>query len=501
MPFLSTRQPAMFKDYSQYDATGLAELVARRDVSAAELLEAAIARAEAVNPKINAICTPMHDIAHRRAQEPLTGAFAGVPMLIKDIAQHHAGVPTSAGSRALRHWLPAGHSEYVQRLLGAGTVIFGKTTTPEYALKGYTESAALGATRNPWNLERTTGGSSGGAAAAVAAGIVPMAGASDGGGSIRIPASYCGLFGLRPGRGRVSPGPDHDEIWDGASQEHVLSRSVRDSARMLDVLAGRDTGAPFVIAPPERPYAEEVGREPGRLRIGFSTASPLGTPVDADCIRAVEDAAALLARLGHHVEQAAPAIDGKALARSYLSMYMGQTAAWMAEAKALTGASDEDFELDTRALALLGQALSAGEYVTQRKRWNDYMRALGQFHERFDLYLTPTVAMPAARIGEQGLPLVQRAGLRVILKLGAGKALLNSGIVDQMATQNLARVPFTQLSNLTGTPSMSVPLHTSGEGLPVGVQFIAASGGEGLLIRLAAQLESEAPWRDRLPAV
>ncbi|GAC1625684.1 MAG: amidase [Nevskia sp.] len=489
----------MFKEYANHDATGLAELVARREVSAAELLAAALARAEAVNPRINAICTPMTDLARRRAGEPLSGPFAGVPLLIKDIAQHYAGVPTSAGCRALKDWIPAEHSEVVARLLAAGVVIFGKTTTPEFALKGHTETALFGATRNPWNLDRTPGGSSGGAAAAVAAGIVPMASASDGGGSIRIPASLSGLVGLRPGRGRGPPGPEHDEIWDGASQEHAITRSVRDSARMLDALAGADCGAPFVIAPPERLYAQEVGRAPGRLRIGFSTASPLGTPVDADCIAAVEATAKLLESLGHQVEQAAPTIDGKALARSYLSLYFGQSAAAMAEARRLTGAGDADFELDTRALALLGNALSAGEYVTQRGRWNDYTRALGAFHARYDLYLTPTVAAPAARIGELDLPLARRVALRAILKLGIGKTLLRSGLVDQMATQSLERVPFTQLSNLSGTPSMSVPLHTSREGLPVGVQFIAAAGGEGLLIRLASQLEQAAPWSGRRP--
>lgn len=489
----------MFKDYPQYDATGLAELLARRELSAAELLEAACARAEAVNPKINAICTPMADLARRRAAEPLSGAFAGVPFLIKDIAQHYAGVPTSAGSRALKHWLPDQHCEVVRRFLDAGLVIFGKTATPEYALKASTESEAFGATRNPWNPARTPGGSSGGAAAAVAAGIVPMASASDGGGSIRIPASYCGLFGLRPGRGRVSSGPLHGEIWDGASQEHVISWSVRDSARMLDLLNGPDCGAPFVIAPPERPYADEVGRDPGRLRIGFNTASPLGTPVDAECIRAVENTAALLASLGHEVEQAAPQIDGPALARSYLHLYFGHTAAFVAETRALTGDADDAFELDTRALALLGRSLGAGDYVLQRRRWNDYARALGRFHSRYHLYLTPTVAAPAAEIGAQAMPLAQRLALRGILRLGAGKALLRSGIVERMAEQSLARVPFTQLSNLTGTPSMSVPLHADGDGMPVGVQFIAAAGGEGLLLRLAAQLEQASPWRARRP--
>jgi amidase len=340
----------------------------------------------------------------------------------------------------------------------------------------------------------------------VAARIVPMAGASDGGGSIRIPASFCGLFGLRPSRGRVSPGPHHGEFWDGASSEHVLTRSVRDSARMLDALAGADAGMPFVIAPPERPYAEEVRRAPGRLRIGFCTRSPIGTAVDPACVRAVEDAAKLLESLGHAVEAAEPEIDGRALARCFLTMYFGQVAANIAEVRALTGCGDEAFELDTRALGMLGRALGAGDYVRARRRWNDFARALGRFHEQYDLYLLPSVAMPPSKIGELDMPPAQQAALKAVMALGAGKLLLRSGIVDQFVDENLKRVPFTQLSNLTGTPSMSVPLHFApavpgGPELPVGVQFVARFGDEATLFRLAAQLEQARPWKDRRPPI
>ena len=491
----------MFKEYRQYDATGLAELVAKKDVTAAELLEAALARAAEVHGSINAVTTPMTDIGRARAKEVLTGPFAGVPFLIKDIAQDYAGVPTTSGSRALATFKPTEHSAAVRRFLDAGLVIFGKTNTPEFALKAITEPVLFGPTRNPWNLERTPGGSSGGAAAAVAAGIVPMAGASDGGGSIRIPCSFCGLFGLRPSRGRVPSGPRAAEVWDGASSEHVVSRSVRDSARMLDALQGPDVGAPFAISKPERPYAEEVTREPGRLRIGFSVRSPIGGEVHRECVRAVEDAVKLLGQLGHDVEEAAPEVDGPDLARAYMAMYFGQVASSVAEAKALTGARDDDFELDTRALALLGRSLSAGEYVTARKRWNLFARALGRFHERYDLYLTPTAAYPAARIGELALPAAQRAALKGVLALDLGKALLRSGIVDKLAHENLKRTPFTQLSNLTGTPSMSVPLHWGHDGMPVGVQFIARFANEATLLRLAAQLETARPWAGRKPAL
>lgn len=495
----------MFKEYLQHDATGLAALIARGEVSASEVLEAALARAAKVDPQLAAICIPMQAIARQRAQLRLHGPFAGVPFLLKDIGQDYAGVPSPSGSRALQNWVPRHHAEVVQRFLDAGLVVFGKTAAPEFALRA--ETAPLiwdRPTRNPWDPTRTPGGSSGGSAAAVAAGIVPAAGASDGGGSIRIPAAYCGLFGLRPSRGRVPSGPDQGEVWDGASSQHVLSRSVRDSARLLDMIAGPESGDPFAIATPAQTFADVIGLPPRPLRIGYCIDSPLGTSVHAECIEAVLHTAKLLTGLGHSVEPAAPAYDGHALARSYISMYFGQTAASIARARRLTGASDHAFELETRILALLGRTLSAGDYVNERLRWNDYARALGQFHHSYDLYLTPTTAQPPNRIGELATPPAQRVAASVVLALRAGRLLLKSGMVDQLVAASLQRVPFTQLSNLTGTPSMSVPLHWAsaepgGVELPFGVQFVARLGDESTLLQLAAQLEQVQPWSDRRP--
>lgn len=489
-----------FSEYRQHDALALAALVRRGEVSARELLDCAMARCQDVNPQLNAVIISMHDIARQRVDTELQGPFAGVPFLIKDIAQDHAGVASTAGSRAFRHYVPATHSAYVNRALAAGLVIFGKTNTPELALKGTTEPELWGPTRNPWNPQFTAGGSSGGSAAAVAAGLVPMAGASDGGGSIRIPAAYCGLFGLRPSRGRVPAGPRHAEFWHGASSEHVLTRSVRDSAAMLDALQGPDAGAPFHIQAPARPYLEEVGRDPGKLRIGYSTRSPLGLGVDAEAVKALEHTVTLLRQLGHEVEEAAPAIDGQQLAECFLTLYMGQTAANMAEAQRLHGAREQDFELDTRALGLLGRALSAGEYTRSLFKWNDFARALSTFFQTYDLYLTPTQASLPARIGEQKTPVWQEAALKPLLAMGLGKILLQSGQVEKMARESLRRVPFTQLSNLTGTPSMSVPLYWTPEGLPLGAQFVAPFGDEALLFRLASQLEQAQPWFGRVPA-
>lgn len=478
------------KEYRQYDATGLAALVRDRQVSPRELLDAAIERANAVEPQLNAIVQRLDTFARACTTKPLDGVFGGVPFLLKDYSQELDGVPDYCGSAARRNALAHGDSAYAARSKAAGLVIFGRTATPEFALKGVTEPEAFGPTRNPVNLSHTPGGSSGGAAAVVAAGVVPMAGASDGGGSIRIPAAYCGLFGLRPSRGRVPCGPHAAEGWEGASSEHVLTRSVRDSAAMLDVLSGPLAGDPFHIAPPAAPFAELARRGPGRLRIGFSTRSPIGTEVHPEVIAAVEASARQLEALGHHVEEAEPVIDGAALAKTYLTMYLGQVAANMRDCRSL-GAREEQFELDTRALGLLGEALSSGEYVQERRRWNLYARALADYFTRFDLYLLPSTAFPAPKVGALATPAWQRAALRPILALGLGKALLRSGQVDKMVRDNLKWTPFTQLSNLTGTPSMSCPLAVSGEGLPIGVQFVAPFGEEGRLLALASQLEPQ----------
>jgi amidase len=493
-----------FQDYLAHDATALADLVARRETTPAELLDLALAQLRRVQPRLNPVCRLMEQEARARlAGDPLHGPFAGVPFLLKDCAQDYAGLPTSYGSRGMLRLVPTAHAAVVRRYLDAGLVVFGKTNTPEFALKAVTDPEAFGRTSNPWHPDHTPGGSSGGAAAAVAAGVVPMAAGNDGGGSIRIPAACCGLFGLRPSRGRVSAGPGIGEVWFGASSEGVLSRSVRDTARALDVLQGPEPGDPFAIPAPAEPYADAMQRPPGRLRIGFSTASPIGAEVHPEAVAAVDDAARLLQDLGHHVEEAAPGIDGNALARSYLHVYFGHVPAAMAKARAL-GAKDADFELLTRVLETLGKATSARDAAAELVKWNDYARALARFHQRFDLLLTPTLAHPPVKHGAGDPPPAQRAALGVLNRTGLLGLLARLGLldatVDQIARDSLQVVPFTQLSNLTGTPSMSVPLHWTADGLPLGVQFVAPFGREDLLLRLARQLEEARPWFGRLPA-
>ncbi|MDB5792343.1 MAG: amidase [Massilia sp.] len=491
-----------FPEYLQHDATALAALVARGEVSPAELLDAALAQNARVHGRINAVCRLLEPQARAQLAGLPPGPLAGVPFLIKDAAvQDYAGVPTGFGSRSMQGYVPTEHAAVVRRYLEAGLVVFGKTNLPEFALKAVSDSALHGRVSNPWNLDHTPGGSSGGAAAAVAAGIVPMAAGNDGGGSIRIPAACCGLFGLRPSRGRVSSGPAIGEVWFGASTEGVLSRSVRDSALALDILAGPEPGDPFDIAPPAGPYRELMRREPGRLRIGFSSVSPIGTQVHPEAVAAVHKAATLLRGLGHEVEEAAPQVDGAALAESFLHVYFGQVPALVARGRAL-GAKRDDVELMSRLLVTLGASVSGGRLTAQLAKWNEFGRALARFHARYDMLLTPALAHPPIRHGQGDPPrgeqfvldLLQRSGLLGILaRLG-----LLDATVNKIARDNLRYVPFTQLANLTGTPAMSVPLHWTAEGLPLGVQFVGRFGSEDKLMQLAHQLEQAAPWFDRV---
>ena len=491
-------------DYLKCDATTLAQYVAAGEVSSHELLECALAQSTRVNPKTNAICRLMEQQAQRQLMQRQQGVFAGVPFLIKDHLQDYAGVPTSSASNAMRKFIPPSHAAVVRRYLSAGLVIFGKTNLPEFALKAVTDSALFGLASNPWDLGRTPGGSSGGAAAAVASGVVPMAAANDGGGSIRIPASYCGLFGLRPSRGRVSSGPGSGEVWGGASSEGVLSRSVRDSARALDFLHGAEPGDPFEIQRPQISFEETMMHAPGKLRIGFCTASPIGTPVHPQALAAVTDAVQLLQSLGHELEEAAPPVDGTALSISFLFMYFAHVSASVQKARA-AGAAAKDFELLTRILATLGDTTSSGVFARELSAWNDYSRALASFHCRYDLLLTPTVASPAPLHGATDLPKSQEWLLAALERTGLLKVLASFGLLDsvtkRIARDSVAFVPFTQLANLTGTPAMSVPLFWTPDGLPMGVQFIAKFGKEDQLLQLAQQLENARPWMNRIPTM
>lgn len=490
-------------EYLQHDATALAALVTAGEVEPRTLLGLAQAQMARVQPTLNALLRPLDDLAQAQLATRPQGPLAGVPMLVKDSVLDVAGVPTSYGSRAMQHIVPTAHAAPLQRLLKAGAVVFGKSNLPEFGLKGVSDSAAFGRVSNPWDPGRTPGGSSGGSAAAVAAGVVPMAGGNDGGGSLRIPAACCGLFALKPSRGRISNGPGLGELWFGACSEGVITRSVRDTALALDVLCGPEPGDPFVT-PPSPGFMAAMQAPLRRLRVAFSTRSPLGTPVHAEAVAAVQHTARLLEGLGHRVEEAAPAVDGEQVARAYLQLYFAQVPAAMDQALA-AGAKRRDFELLTRVTATLGRATSAPQATAWLLRWNGFARQLAAFHGWYDVWLTPTLATPPLPHGATDPPPAQRLLLQALLGSGllAGLARtgLMQGLIDTIARDNLTPYPFTQLANLTGTPAISLPLHWTAEGLPLGVQIGAAMGNEATLLQLAAELEQAQPWFNRLPAL
>ncbi|MFW2103539.1 amidase [Acinetobacter guillouiae] len=485
-----------FSEYIQYDGIGLAQLVQNKEVQAHELLEIAIQRAEQVNPKINAIVIPIYEQALKNTQNYANGPFSGVPFLLKDLHQEYAGVATSSGSKAFKNakYIAKENSEIVNRWVKSGVVTFGLTNSPEFGIKGITEPEAWGSCKNPWNLKHNSGGSSGGSASGVAAGIVPIAGASDGGGSIRIPASYCGLFGLKPSRGRTPWGPEISEAMHGAAMQHVLCKSVRDSAAMLDATQGSDRTALFNIQSPTERYLDIIEKAPKRLRIGFSTVSPIGTKVSKDAVQAIQKTAKLLESLGHIVEEATPQIDGMALAKDFITTWFSQCAYTVNQVKQRFGATDQDFELDTLAIAAFGAKASAVDYINNLNNWGVYVAKMNHFFERYDLFLIPSTASVAPKNGEVKTPSWQVPILKALLKVDQAHLLAKGKLVEQMIKNNLQWVPFTQLANITGLPAMSVPLYWNKDNLPLGSQFIAPFGREDVLLQLAAQLEQAQPW-------
>ncbi|EDP66044.1 amidase family protein [alpha proteobacterium BAL199] len=470
-----------FSDYGRYDAIGLADLIRSGAVSTAEVLESAIARADAVNPAINAIVRRLDDRARASAANGIgSGPFAGVPFLFKDLYTWEAGVPTGNGSHFWDGFVAPVDFTYVERCRAAGLVSFGRTATSEEGVSISTESVATGATRNPWNLERTAGGSSGGAAAAVAAGIVPMAHASDGGGSIRIPAAQCGLFGLKPSRGRMPMGPFVGEGWGGLATGHVVSRSVRDSAAMLDATAGPAPGDPYAAPAPLRPYLQEVGGDPGRLRVALHLDGLDGVPLDPENRRAVEEAGRLLEGLGHTVTEAQPAIDAAALNRAIMVIVATNSWNTLAFRSAELGRAPDGagYQRSTREIAEAGRTLTATEYAASVATFHRAGRVFGQFFEAYDVLVSTTMRRPPFALG---IMLADETG---------GEAF---------GHRCQAEMPVTHHFNMTGCPAMSVPLHWTADNLPVGIHIGAAYGREDLLLRLAGQLEQARPWFDRRP--
>ncbi len=465
------------------DATAQAELVRCKEVKPIELVEAAIERIESLNPQLNAVITPMYDLAREAAAGELPeGPFTGIPFLLKDLIASYGGVRMTNGSTFMRDYVPDQDSELVIRYKKAGLVVVGKANTPEFGLQNTTEPYLFGATRNPWNTGKTTGGSSGGSAAAVAAGMVPAAHGNDGAGSIRIPASCCGVFGLKPTRARNPLGPSLGDIMNGLSVEHALTRSVRDSAALLDASSGPDLGDPYPAPPPARPFLEEVGADPGRLRIAYTTQQAQGVKVHQDCILALEDTVKLCAELGHEVEEKALDISYEMLAQLFMVLFSAvtaMTAYGMAMVMGKTPTQDQ-FEPLTWAFMEADHGSTASQYLLAVAGLQGISRSLAHQTADFDLWLTPTIAEPPVPLGtfesvlDDPLRWIERAG---------------------------EFTPFTFIFNITGQPAMSVPLHWNEDGLPIGVQFMAKFGDEATLFRLASQLEEARSWAQRCPPV
>jgi Asp-tRNA(Asn)/Glu-tRNA(Gln) amidotransferase A subunit family amidase len=488
-------------EYMSHDATALAKLVVGRQVTPAELLALARQRADAVNPRLNAIVCRLDDVADRQAADPsLSGPFAGVPFLIKDLGQEYRGFATSCGSRSLAHDVADRHALVTQRFLDAGLVIFGKTNTPEFGAKGVTEPDYWGPARNPWDIRHTPGGSSGGSGAAVAAGIVPAAGANDGGGSIRIPAACNGLVGLKPSRGLAPYGPQTGELMLGMATQGVVSRTVRDSAALLDAIVGPDPGAAYRAALPDKPFGEQIKQRPETLKIGYSARSAINARPHREAVAALEKTVALLDELGHQVEEVAPPYDDAALGRDFLTIWFAQLYQQVADIKRRIGARDNDFEADTLAIAELGRSGGVLPVMSALENRNDYIQSLTAFHASYDFFLTPALATPPLAVGATTTSAVLQRVARLVSKARAGKLMGLSGILDDLIQESLGWVPYTQLANLTGRPAISVPLHWTDAGLPLGVQFVGAIGSDGDLLRLAAQLEEARPWAHRHPA-
>lgn len=466
------------------DATELAARVRRGEVSPAELVEEAIARVERLDPQLNAVIHPRFDVARAEAAGDLPdGPFRGVPFLVKDLGCEMAGEPHHQGNVLLKS---IGHRASVdsflyRRFRGLGLVTVGRTNVPEFGSTVTTESLAYGPCRNPWNLAHSTGGSSGGSAAAVAAGIVPMAHANDGGGSIRIPASENGLVGLKPTRGRVSHGPAAGEGWAGSTIDGVVTRTVRDAAAALDGISGREVGDPYNAIPPDRPYAEEVGVDPGRLRIGLCPGLPDGS-TDRECMQGVESAGRLLESLGHRVELAHPdALFDAELGAHFLTVLSASTAADFDRWAEVVGRplGPDDVEPTNWFFAERGRATTAPEYIAAVDGFHAWQRRLAAWWEDddgFDVLVTPTLSTPPPELGWLTDP-------------------------DEGPGRVAHLVAFTSQFNVSGQPAASLPLHMSDTGLPIGIQFVGRYGDETTLVRLASQLEQAAPWAERIPAI
>jgi amidase len=472
-------------DYASHDGLGLAALVARKEVTAKELLDIALAAVAKVNPKLNAVLQTLPEMAAAEiAAKTPSGPFAGVPFVIKELVLHAKNVRLDSGCRLTQGMVPEADSELMARFRRAGLVLMGTTQTPELGYNPTTETILHGPVHNPWDLGRSAGGSSGGSGASVAAGIVPIGHANDGGGSIRIPAACNGLVGLKPTRDRTPTGPDYADPLCGLAIEFAVTRTVRDAAALLDAVAGPDVGAPAIIAPFARPLASEVGAAPGKLRIAWTTTPASGEKIDPECVKAVHETVRTLEDLGHTLIEGGPKYDWDAFLNNVHPIWTAFTALSIDSAAKALGRKPGPDNLEAVTLACYedGMRVSALDLLYAQAHGNMLSRSVGAFFQNVDALVTPTIARAPAPLGEINQ---NRKGMTAM----------------EWTRQVFAYVPFTPLFNTTGQPAISLPLYATAAGLPIGVQVVGRFGDEATLIRVASQLEQARPWSKRKPPV
>lgn len=487
-----------------HDGVALKELIKEKKNSPRELIIHSRELFEKTK-KHNAIIFPMYDLALKECENITSDSapFYGIPTFLKDLIALYKGLPTSSGSKALSDFIPQFDSEIVVRMKKAGLLICGKTNTPELGIKGTTEPISNGPTKNPWDNKRSPGGSSGGSATAVALGLAPFAHGNDGGGSLRIPAAHCGLFGFKATRGRFPLGPFFGELCDGAVCEGFISKSVRDMALLFDTIAGPEKGGAFILPTPKESYFSLQDKPPKKFKIGYSTTSPMGNKLHPDVLASMSHTIDLLKKCGHEVVEKSPKIDGELLAKNFIIHYATSNALTFNE---ITNARGRIFalkntELETQILSLIGQTFTSVDYLLAQNYKHNLRFEFDLFFSEFDLFLTPTTATPPPLLGEHELTPMLKLLSQLVILFKAGKLLKISGVVDQVAKENLEKVPFTQLANLTGMPAISLPLYWTKENLPIGSMFHSAFGREDLLFQLAFELEKETPWIDKCPPI
>lgn len=486
-------------EYVKQDAVDLSMMIKSNQVTAQEVLELAIKQIEKLNPKLNAVVNKLYDQAHEELKQSNPKApLYGVPFLLKDLGLYLKGVPTTYGSRLLANFIPNFDSDIIKRYRDSGLIIIGKTNVPEFGLVGVTESKHLGPCRNPWNTNLTPGGSSGGSAAAVASRMVPVASADDGGGSIRIPASTCGLVGLKPSRGLMPMGPDKSEVWMGLACGHVVSRTIRDSALLLDLTKGSSSGAPYSVSAPTENYSNFLLKPVKGLKVGYSLKSIFGKETDNDCKQAVLSTLQMCRDLGLETQEADLPIDPSDLGFAFLIIMACSAAGDLSRAESVThkNANLNQIELGTYFLKIVGEKMKAPllEWAIYQCRQASFI--MGKYHQQYDLFCCPTLAHPPAPIGLMDMSIFEKLG--VLLSPILPSSILNQAL-KQMSGKAFEKTPNTELFNMTGQPAINLPTYWNKDNIPIGVQFVAPLGQDQLLLQLGSHLEQMLKWQDKIP--